>query len=279
MHSIDHGALLEPRAQHEPRVDSALRVVAAATDFSAAAMVAVRRAAQLCRASGARLHLLHVARPGRWRQPSAGAAVTQLRQTAARLIAQFDVPVEPQLGVGSVAAEIGLLAEAAHADLVVLGNSRQGLIAEILRLNTTLRLRRRTRLPLLAVSNPLLRPYGSVLLASDLSVESAHAGRSARRLFPDARLIVLHALRPPYADERRARLEAMERLRGFAHGSLLQKDALLRVEVGHPALCARREAQALAVDLIALQPTKGWFDTGVTEHLVADPPCDLLLMP
>lgn len=279
MHSSDQGALLKPRAQHEPRAESALRVVAAATDFRATATVAVRRAAQLCRASGARLHLVHVASPGGRRQPSAAAAVTRLRQSAARLIAEFNVPVETHLGVGAVASEIALLAQAARADLIVVGNSRKGLVAEILRLNTVLRLRRQTRLPLLAVSDALLRPYRFALLASDLSPESAQAGRRARQLFPDARLVVLHALRPPYADEGRARLEAMERLRAFARGSLLQKDALLRVDVGHPALCARREAQALTVDLIVLQPTKGWFDTGVTDHLVADPPCDILLMP
>jgi nucleotide-binding universal stress UspA family protein len=294
MHSRHHGALLTPGAQHEPRAESALRVVAAATDFRATATVAVRRAAQLCRASGARLHLVHVASPGGRRQPSAAAAVTRLRQSAARLIAEFDVPVETHLGVGSVAGETALLAQGARADLIVLGNSRKGLVAEILRLNTVLRLRRQTRLPLLAVSDALLRPYRFALLASDLSPESAQAGRRARQLFPDARLVVLHALQSAYAgmlalrglnadardaDEGRARLEAMERLRAFARGSLLQKDALLRVDVGHPALCARREAQALAVDLIVLQPTKGWFDTGVTDHLVADPPCDLLLMP
>ena len=294
MHSPDQGALLTRRARHEPRAESALRVVAAATDFGATATVAVRRAAQLCRANGARLHLVHVASPGGRRQPSAAAAVTHLRQTAARLIAEFDVPVETQLSVGSVAGEIALLAQGARADLIVVGNSRKGLVAEILRLNTALRLRRRTRLPLLAVSNPLLRRYGFVLLASDLSAESARAGRRAQQLFPDVRLAVLHALQSPHAGmlglrglnadardagEGRARLEAMERLRAFARASLLQKDALLRVEVGHPALCARREAQALAVDVIVLQPTKGWFDTGVTEHLVADPPCDLLLMP
>ena len=216
------------------------------------------------------------------------------RQSAARLIAEFGVQVETHLGVGSVAGEIAQLAQAAQADLIVVGNSRQSLVAEILRLNTALRLRRRTRLPLLAVSNPLLRPYSFVLLACDLSAESAHAARGARRLFPHALLVMLHSFESPYAgisalrglspdardaDEQRARLEGMEQLRQFAREALLDRDAVLRVDVGHPALSARRQALALGVDLIVLRPTDGWFDSGVTEHLVADPPCDLLLMP
>lgn len=270
---------------------SEIRSVVAATDFSATATVAVRRAAQLCRAAGWRMHLVHVLSRA---SGKASTAVKSLQQAAARVMAEFDLPVETHLGVGSVWREIGAQARAAHADLIVVGNCRKGFLAEILGLNTALRVQRSTDVPLLAVSSPILRPYLSMLLASDLSAEAARAAQQARRFFPDSTLIVLHAFESPYTGmlamtgaslevldgyRHRARLEGMERLRAFARETALGDNALLRVDLGHPALSTRRTASKLGVDVVVLRPTKRWLTSGVTEHLIADPPCDLLLMP
>jgi nucleotide-binding universal stress UspA family protein len=240
------------------------------------------------------MHLIHVLRAGASGSRSASAAVTSLRQAAARIISEFDVPVDTHLRVGNVAREIGSYAQAMGADLIVVGNSRRNFFQEVLGMNTAQRLQRRTSLPLLAVSNPLLQPYSIALLTSDLSPEAARATQHALRLFPESTLVVLHAVESPYTGMlamtgatrevledygSRAKLEALERLRAFTRGASLDSRAILRVELGHPALSARRQARALGADLIVLRPTKGWLTSGVTEHLIADPPCDLLLMP
>ena len=283
-----------------------IKVVVAATDFSATASVAVRRAAQLCRAYGARLHLVHVVRPAGLRSGAmlsalgapeplaAGGAVSHLRQSASRVIAEFDVPIDTHLAMGTVSREIGTLARAVQADLVVIGNSRRGLVAEVLGINTALRVHRRADLPVLAVSSALLRPYGRVLLTADLSPQAAQAAQRTRRFFPEARLILLHACDAHFSgllslggvsreaqdrNRRRAEIEAMEHLRAFADSTLLDRNAILRVDLAHPAIAARGQARELDVDLISLQPTKRWLTSGVTEHLIGHPPCDLLLMP
>jgi len=305
MDSRDYGAL-RPHKPQTPHGENAIKVIAAATDFTTTATVALRRAGQLCRANGARVHLINVMSPARAKagsmlnaisgrgRLSASAAVSHLRQAAARIIAEFDVPVDTHLGVGNVSREIGAHARAVRADLIVVGNSRKNFLEEVLGLNTALRVQRKTDLPLLAVSSPALRPYTRVLLASDLSAEAARAGQQALRFFPDSTFVVLHAFESPYTGmlamsgathdvledyRRRAKFEGMERLRAFARDASLYNDAILRVDVGHPALSARKQAGELAIDLVVLRPTKRWLTSGVTEHLIADPPCDLLLMP
>src|SRR6202008_2108869 len=128
MDSRDYGAL-RPRESQTPDSENGIKVIAAATDFTAMATVAVRRAAHLCRANGARMHLIYVmstagakarsmldAISSRGRL-SASAAVSHLRQAAARIIAEFDVPVDTHLGVGNVSREIGAHARAVRADL------------------------------------------------------------------------------------------------------------------------------------------------------------------
>jgi nucleotide-binding universal stress UspA family protein len=304
MDSRDYGAL-RPHEPQTPHGERAIRVIAAATDFTTTATVALRRAGHLCRANGARMHLIHVMSPAgakagsmlnaiSGRRLGASVAISHLRQAAGRIIAEFDVPVDTHLGVGDLSREIGAYARAARADLIVVGNSRKNFLEEVLGLNTALRVQRKTDFPLLAVSSPALRPYTRVLLASDLSAEAARAGQRALRFFPDSMFVVLHAYESPYTGmlamtgatqdvledyRRRARLEGMERLHTFARDASLDKHAILRVDLGHPALSARRQATELGIDLVVLRPTKRWLTSGVTEHLIADPPCDLLLMP
>ena len=296
---------LRARESRAPEPSGEIKVIAAATDFRDAAVVALRRAAQLCRATGAKLHLMHIMSPAVANAASVfsalgvqsdrlgrGAAHSRLHRAAARLFSEFEVHVETHLGVGDVHSEIGALARKARADLIVVGNHRRNLVAEVLGTGTALRVQRRTDIPLLAVSAPVRRPYASLLLVSDLSAHAACAGQRARRFFPHSKLTILHATESLYAgtlflanvsDEvreeyrRRAQFDGMERLRVFAREASL--DAALRVELAHPTLAAQRLARNLDVDLVVLRPTRRWLTSGVAYHLTADPPCDLLLMP
>jgi len=130
-----------------------------------------------------------------------------------------------------------------------------------------------------------------MLLPSDLSPEDARAGKRALELFPELAHMVLHAFDSPgmlglasvsrdvAEDYRlRARLEGMEQLRSFARDASLDKDAVLHVELGHPAVAARSQARDFDVDLVVLRPSRRWLRSGVTGQLMSDPPCDLLLM-
>jgi nucleotide-binding universal stress UspA family protein len=309
MHKRDYGVLL---ARHREAIyprPGGVKVIAAATDFTPAATAAVRRAAQLARAHGARIALLHVVTPvgrmvttvldvlGASNRSGAGSALSQLRQTAARIITEFGVPVDTHLASGHPPRAIAALAQAVQADVVVLGSSKSNFFVDLLGINTARRVRRRTSIPVLAVSRPVQRPYRCVLLAADLSAEAAHAGRVARRLFPAAALIVLHAFESPYeglltfadvgpdvVDDYRDRAghEATERLRLFARDAGFSEDAILEVRHGPPAACIRKRVRELDADVVVLRPAESWLARGmansVTEQLLAHPPCDALLV-
>jgi len=282
-----------------------VKVVAAATAFTATSAAAARRAALVARAHEAQVHLLHVVPPaGRsavvlrallaQTRPSAGEAATRLRQSAARIGAEYGIAVGTHLGVGRTSEGITVLAHAAQANLVVLGNSGDGFLADLLRTNMAGRVLRRAKLPVLAVSRSVQTPYRRVLLASDLTPPTARAGLLARRLFPEATFAVFHAPESPYdgmpaltteganaVKDYRDRVvrEGRERLGLFVREAELGGDTLLRVAFKHPALGVREQAAALDADLVVLHPTQGWFSGGVTDQLLGDPPCDLLLVP
>lgn len=285
------------------------RLILAATDFSPTAAAAAARAAQLARAAGSRLALLHVVHPvgrmvaplldaiGAAGAPSPGTALSHLRRKAARLAAEFGVRVETHLASGSAPAAITAHAQSAGAELIVLGNREGNFLVDLLRINTAHRVRRRIALPVLAVTRPGDAPYARVLLATDLSPDAAHAGRVARRLFPSAILHVLHVCQPPYesalnmagvdpralADyRRRCMAEAEEQLRLFARDAALGADALLEVRLGNPAAEIAVRSRELDADVVVLHPAKSWLARGmansVTEQVLADPPCDALLV-
>ena len=286
-------------------MDAEIRVVLAATDFTPTSYVAARRAAEICASRSARMHLMHVFRRsglGAKAWPSAvggqdrltaAAASAHLRRASAHIATEFGIEVETHFALGQFTKQIATRARALDADLLVLGNSKGGLLAEMLGLNAALRVQSHTDLPVRAVSNGDLQRYARLLLPVDLSPEGAHAARRALRFFPGAASVLLHAFDTPYSGmrgtsdikpevlrdyEASAIREGLARLQVFAREEAL-RDALLRVDLGHPALAARMEARLLGADLIVVRPTRHWLTSSVTEHLVADPPCDLLLMP
>jgi nucleotide-binding universal stress UspA family protein len=309
MHRRDYGALLNRHRQPIHLKTGAVRVIAAATDFTPAATAAVHRAAQLAHAHGARMALIHVITPvrrmvttllgalGANNRSSRRAALSNLRGTAARAIAEYGVPIDTQLASGDVPRAVATLAQAANADLVVLGNTQSNFLVDLLTINTARSVRRGTSIPVLAVSRPARSPYKRVLLlAADLSSETARAQCMARRLFPGAIFTVLHAFESPYegllrlasvsqdvVDEYREKAlqEAAKRLRLFARDAAFDQDAILEVRLGHPAACIRKRVRELDADAVVLPSPTPWLagalTSGVIEQLLAHPPCDALL--
>lgn len=305
----DPGALLERRASGGDWSAAHSGVIVAATDFTPVASAAARRAAQLAHSNNARLALLHVVGPakrmvaplldalGVSSRPSPGEALARLGRIAARLKAEFRLPVDARLASGAAPVAVAEHAHKAAAELVVLGNRRGNFLVDLLRINTAQRVRRRLAVPVLAVSRPAGGPYSRVALATDLSPDSAHAGRIARRLFPAALHYVLHVCQPPYEgtlalagvgraaveEHRRKSLEeAQIQLQKFARDAYLGVDAGLEVRVGDPAAQIRGFVADEGIDVVVLCPARSWLARGmansVTEQLLADPPCDALLV-
>ncbi len=273
------------------RDPAALRLIVAATDFTPAAAAAARRAAYIAGATGARLALFHA-----WRSGDAEGERERLRLSAARLRRAFGVPVETQLGYGSAPAAIAAFAHGLRADLIVVGNRQAGFLADLFGLNTADRVRRRAPIPVLAVSRPRRRPYGRVLLATDLSPRSAQAGRTAQRLFPSAELRLLHACESVHegtlhfagvsgdlvaAYRRQALMLGEGQLSQFAGRFFPALEDKAAVRLGPPAATIREYARDVEADVVVVSPGKSWLARAmahsVTEQVLADPPCDVLL--
>lgn len=271
--------------------ERALRLVVAATDFTPAAAAAARRAAAIAEAAGAPLALFHAQRSG---DPEKARA--RLRLGAARLRAGSALEVETHLGYGPAPAAIAAFARVASADLVVVGNRQPGFLADLLGLNTADRVRRRGVAPVLAVTRPARRPYDRMVVASDLSPRAADALHAARRLFPGAELHVLHACPPLYegtlhftgvssdlvsAYRRQAIAIGERRLAHFMAKSRAGTGARAAARLGAPATAIREYAREVAADVVVLSPGKSWVARAVggsvSEQVLADPPCDVLL--
>jgi nucleotide-binding universal stress UspA family protein len=259
----------------------------------------MRRAAHVAARAGARLALLHVAppRPGRARIAGAMPPPESLLREAARLRAQYRVPVEAHITNGAAAREIGAFAGAARAELVVLG-LRSGFMRNLLGSDTAQRLWRRAALPVLAVKREARGPYRRILVPTDLSPASQRTAAIAARTFPRTVLHLLYAYRPPLEGplavagiDKRARDEyhrhavrkARLQLSEFA-SRLRHARTRLHVVVGHPAASIRTHARRIDADVIVLARTgKPWLETlllgSVTRAVAPHTRCDVLVVP
>jgi nucleotide-binding universal stress UspA family protein len=268
-----------------------LRLIVAATDFTPAAAAAARRAAALAEAAGARLVLFHAQRSG-----DAEKARERLRRAAARLRGGAALEVDAHLGYGPAAAAIAAFARAASPDLVVVGNRQPGFLADLLGLGTADRVRRRGASLVLAVARPARLPYGRVVVASDLSQRAADALQTVRRLFPAAETHVLHACPTLYegtlhftgvgidlveAYRRQAIAIGERRLAHFMAKTRAGTGVLAATRLGEAAPAIREYAKEVAADVVIVSPGKSWLarmvGNSVSEQILADPPCDVLL--
>jgi len=188
-----------------------LHCLLAVTDFSAPARHAADRAARLAHETGAQLTLMHVV-SGRtldelrlWLGASHSAEQQLLKDAAERLKLLADelatarrVTLQTQLATGRVLDEIAHQADAASADLVVLGARGAGFLHRLMLGTTSERLLRRSTQPLLVVKQTPRVPYRRVMVAVDFSPWSAHAIETARRVAPHARLLLLSAFEVPF---------------------------------------------------------------------------------
>lgn len=246
------------------------RPILAATDLSARADRALRRAALIAATLGAELVVLHVVDE---EQPR--SLVELERREAARLLAaQLEGLPElaalrsrPMIETGDPFRAILAAAEREGARCVVLGEHRRGGVRDLFAGTTVERVLRWARRPVLMVRRPPAGPYRRVVLATDFSALAEEAARvaDALGLLGSAELMAVHALVPP-------RLGALAEA-GMSEGAREGLGAAVRAEAEaallRHAARLRRPARPLLREGAAAE---------VVEEVIAELDAELLLL-
>ncbi|WP_370161476.1 universal stress protein [Limimaricola soesokkakensis] len=271
-----------------------------ATDLTAQGARALRRAAMLAETLGAGLEVLHVLRddlpddlPAEFERAAGGRLATEVAALRARLNGR----VRSRLEFGT--PWMTILDAAAEAELLVMGAHRHAGIAELFRGTTVERVAKACDTPLLVVRGDPVRPYGSLLAATDFSLAARAALEAALRLAPNATTRLLHAHSVPFrfllgGESRRSLLHAERRhqretaetdMKTFLGGLETRLAGAERIFVeGAPEAAIRCALATAPADLLAvgtharLRLSEALLGS-VARGLMADPPCDLLAVP
>lgn len=257
-----------------------LTPIVAATDFSAAAGRAVRRAALIAQRLGAEMHLLHVAHPlelypgpdpaADFRldhvQALQAAGKTRLDTLAASLRKDFAIPVVAAARIGRAHTEIADYAAAKAAGLVVAGARGENTLLDLLIGSTASRLLRLATCPVLIVKNAKVKPYQSAIAAVDFSPGSSHVLELARAVASAARIEALHVYATEHDDKMRE--AGMDEAYLLDRQARILKDAEKRLDIelaglndgnvtrhvmaAYPAAAICERATTLNADLIVL---------------------------
>jgi nucleotide-binding universal stress UspA family protein len=177
-----------------------------ATDMSARCDRALSRAAQLARAWGAAVEVLHAVSPAEaafrdrgpappaWRRPEPWVRTVERRLQEDLAAEGIDATVRV---VTDAPAQAVLAAVAGDpAALVVLGIAKDAHMERLQLGSTADSLVRHATVPVLNVRSRARAPYKHVVTATDFSAPSVHALQLAARWFPQARLTAFHACLP-----------------------------------------------------------------------------------
>jgi len=274
--------------------------ILAATDFSAAATCAVRRAALIASQLGATLHVLHVVSPlnlypgqnidaAALNNSALDGAAEQLRPLLASLAEEFGIHTHAAWRIGRVHAQIADYAREVTADLVVVGARGEHSLMRSFLGSTTSRLLRVYGSPVLIVRRPNWL-YEHVLVAVDFSADSDAALVWGRRLAGETCLDVLHVLAP----EMDRRLPLTEReaanadMRTIAHNLMdnllaeLPGNNASHIETGYVPTRILELAQQWRSDLIVVgRHGHGGLEAfllgSVSKNVVQAAECDVLV--
>ncbi|WP_047307511.1 universal stress protein [Rhodopseudomonas palustris] len=182
-----------------PRPDtmSGLKVVLAATDFSARSDRAVRRAAALARQSGARLVIAHVVdddQPEHIVTVEVELAESALADAIREHTYLAGLDCRPLVILGTPFDGIVRAAQQESADLCVVGSHRRLFLRDIFVGTTAERVIRNSTVPVLMANLDPALPYAKSLAPVELTDCSAQALETGRRLglLQRTKLIVMH---------------------------------------------------------------------------------------
>lgn len=289
------------------------KIILAASDLSEQSALALGRAAQLARAQGAQLELLHVVEtspiaelPAPLRDAFGASALQQqieearhhlerqARQTLGGTIAWH---CRVETGKDFVAIIRG--ARQSSADLIVLGAHGSHALRDLFLGTTAEKVVRKADRPVLVVKKPTLAPYRRVLVATDFSAAARQALLVALPLAPEARFDLLHVQTPwgeglpslaGIEDPTHQRYQQQlgdwvassmtEWLRGIAFGA---RPCLRHVRQGRPGILIPQMAEEVGADLLVmgsagLSGLASILLGSVAEHVLRAAPCDLLLV-
>lgn len=291
----------------------ALQNILAASDLSAGALLASRRAALLAARSGAALHLQHVLPHGvllhlrellQIEAPTVEQRLTehaqrQLTQLAESLHAEFAIQAQVQLDRGQLLVAVTDAAERLDADLLVVGARGDSGLRDLLLGSTAERLAQRSRRPLLVVRSESQQPYRRILLPVDLSARSLRLLQACRALAAEAQVVLLHVIELPFEGTLRyaglddsalagmratAEREAGAKLRELAETAGLAAGQMTTLLLhGDPSLAILEQQRLLRCDLVALGkraqgPLAEALLGSVTRHVLAHTECDVLIV-
>lgn len=274
-----------------------------ATDFSADASAALKRATMLAAEHGASLEVLHVV---------AHEALDALRQWVPdplgfgeRLVAALREELERcAAGAAKVEVVVGdvtqsILGRTGAADLLVIGAHGTNPLKDLMLGTTAERLAGQCKTPMLIVRTAPERAYAKVLVALDLLGGSEAAMARALDFARTAILMAAHAFDVPFesmlgragvaeplVDEHRlrARQAALEKIAALSRSVSGEADRFIAVaERGHPAAFLVEQQRKAGADLVVLQKRRrSLVETlllgSVTRHVVSDVASDVLLL-
>lgn len=286
--------------------------ILSATDLSAHARHAIERAALICQDTGAGLDLLHVANLGpleRLRQLMGiapadmeahilNAAQKNLLDLAASIHQRYGVTAGVHVVAGALLPTLAEEADARAADLLVCGAKGESGIRHFTLGTTASRMLSTTTRPMLVVKQQAHEAYRRVLVPVDFSPSSLRTIQQARRLAPQAEIILLHVFDVPFEGQLRyanveeetmheyrilARQEATQKLQALRDESgLSTPNSHLIVQHGDAAVRIIEQEQEADCDLIAMGKhgenlLEDLFLGSTTRHVLTEAQGDVLV--
>lgn len=240
-----------------------------ATDLGARCDRALDRAVQLSQAWHAPLTVVHafeqvepIADTPGWRQPQDIALAIQAELVEE--LGEIGLPdISARVVRGKPSEVVLQVAEDVQAELILTGVKRDGAFEKALLGDTVAALARQSPVPVLVVKKRLRKPYGKIVVATDLSELSRAALARAVDMFGPENLVVFHAAFAHFAsrmDDRVAyeselREDAIQNCRDFIRdvaGEAAAANIDVVVEYGEPDLLLESYVQDKRIELVVV---------------------------
>lgn len=269
-----------------------------ACDLSCENRAAFARAIRLANEQGARLDVIHVLDPflpRRVLHDLETAVVEDMHSMLVDLREDYALR-EPQHLIQTMAgtpyAEIIREAHEREADMIILGTHRKRGQPDLIAGTTLARVVRSAPCPVLSVSHLATQEWHDILVPVDVSLTSRHTLHETLSRFPDARLTLLHAWDVPgerelgsdrdyarWRDREVARLRTqLEQETERLTGELDDVPTIeLVLEQGNPLDVLMTRLRRQPPDLLALGSRGQVGHSLITERLLSEPHCDIML--
>ena len=165
-----------------------------ATDLSARSDRAVDRALSLAKTLGTKPTVCHVVAPDSAHALDQG----KLREMVRSVLPDPDADIDIVLPSGSAPETIPKVADELNPLYIVMGVVRYNSVGDYFLGTAVDHVVRRAKVPVLIVKHRPHKPYRRILCAVDFSAHSAKALQTALRLFPQAKVIAIHAYHVPF---------------------------------------------------------------------------------